>query len=326
MTKIDLKDRKILYELDLNCRQSNTQIGKKVGLKKDVVAYRIKTMLDEGIIKNFWTAINTFMLGYDVFRIYITFQYVNQNTKNEIIEHFINYRNTWAVKSHKGEINLAVIVWTKNNLEFYQFWDETLDKYEDYFAKAIVSVYVQAFCYKKSYLLQEDYVESDREVYRLACGVKPFEIDETDYNLLNEIAVNARMPLIELAEKFNFSSQTINYRLKNLIKSGVIQAFRVNIDLSKINMQHFKVDIYLKEHKKRKAIWNYLKEKHYFEYLNVSVGWCDLEPEFVVKNVGELDKIFTDIDLKFPNAVKKINFWITEESYRERWLPEIRTF
>ena len=71
MYKLDLKDRKILYELDLNCRQSNTQIGKKVGLKKDVVNYRINNMGKEGVIKNFWTAINTFKLGYDVFRVYI---------------------------------------------------------------------------------------------------------------------------------------------------------------------------------------------------------------------------------------------------------------
>ena len=62
-TKIDLKDRKILYELDLDCRQSNTQIGKKVGLTRDVVAYRIKRMEEEGVITNFWTAINTFKLG-----------------------------------------------------------------------------------------------------------------------------------------------------------------------------------------------------------------------------------------------------------------------
>ncbi|MFO7677029.1 MAG: AsnC family protein, partial [Thermoplasmatota archaeon] len=39
--KLDLKDRKILYELDLDCRQSNSQIGKKVGLGRDVVSYRI---------------------------------------------------------------------------------------------------------------------------------------------------------------------------------------------------------------------------------------------------------------------------------------------
>jgi len=321
MVKIDIKDRKILYQLDLDSRQSLTQIGKKVGLKKDVVSYRIKRMQDEGIIKNFWTAINTFRFGYDVFRIYISFQYVSQNIKNEIIQHFMNYRNTWAVKSHKGEIDLAVIVWTKNNYDFYHFWDETLDKYEDYFSKAIVSVYIQAFCYKKSYLLLDECDKSNRMMYRTTCGEKPIEIDEIDYNLLNEIAVNARIPLIELAEKLACSSQTVNYRLKNLIKSGVIQAFRVNLDLSKLGLQHFKVDIYLKEHKQKKAIWNFLKEKPYFEYLNVSVGWCDLEPEFVVKNVEELDQVFNDISSNFPDAIKKLNFWITEESYKERWLP-----
>ena len=48
--KLDLKDRKILYQLELNCRQSNTQIGKKVGLSKDVITYRIKRMEEKGII------------------------------------------------------------------------------------------------------------------------------------------------------------------------------------------------------------------------------------------------------------------------------------
>ena len=58
------------------------------------------------------------------------------------------------------------------------------------------------------------------------------------------------------------------------------------------------------------------------EYLNVTVGWCDLEPEFIVKNHEEFDKIFYDIESKFPKSIKKWNFWITEESYKERWLPE----
>ena len=86
MEKIDLKDRKILYQLDLDARQSLTQVGKKVGLKKDVVAYRVKRMQDEGIIKNFWTVINTFKLGYNVFRIYINFHYVSTQIKNDIIQ------------------------------------------------------------------------------------------------------------------------------------------------------------------------------------------------------------------------------------------------
>ena len=86
MTKIDLKDRKILYELDLNCRQSNAQIGKKVGLGRDVVAYRIRRMQEEGVIKAFWTAIDTFRLGYNVYRIYINFDYlITSDIKKEIL-------------------------------------------------------------------------------------------------------------------------------------------------------------------------------------------------------------------------------------------------
>ena len=108
-TKIDLKDRKILYELDLNCRQSNSQIGKKVGLTRDVVAYRIKRMEDEGVIKGYWTAINTFKLGYNVFRIYINFQYVSTEKRKEIIQHFVNYKNAWAVISIKGEIDFDAL-------------------------------------------------------------------------------------------------------------------------------------------------------------------------------------------------------------------------
>ena len=97
MVKIDLKDRKILYHLDLDCRQSNTQIGKKVGLKRDVVGYRINRLQDEGVIQNFWTVIDTFQLGYNVFRIYINFQYITSNIKEEIINYFVNNKNLTPV-------------------------------------------------------------------------------------------------------------------------------------------------------------------------------------------------------------------------------------
>jgi len=64
MEKLDLKDRKILYELDINSRQSFSQLGKKVGLHKDVVAYRVKKLQEKGIIKNFYTELNGYKFGY----------------------------------------------------------------------------------------------------------------------------------------------------------------------------------------------------------------------------------------------------------------------
>jgi len=323
MVKIDLKDRKILYELDLNCRQSNTQIGKKVGLKKDVVAYRIKRMQDEGIITSFWTAINTFKLGYHVFRLYINFQYTNNEIKNKIIEHFVNYKNVWMVASIRGVIDFDAVLWVDDIYEFYNFWNNTLDLYEEYFEKYTLSIYIESYNYKKNYLLPENKDLDGRELYITSCAGQPVKIDELDYKLLNEIVINARTPLIDLAKKLNCSSQTIQYRLKNLIGLHVINAFRILIDYSKLGLQLYKVDIYLKDHKKRNDIIKYLKTKPNFIVLNVAMGWSDIEPEFVVKNVEELTEEIEKINSKFPNVIKNYDFWFTPTIHKFRWLPEM---
>ena len=64
--KIDLKDRKILFELDKNARISYAQIGKKVGLSTEVVHYRIKRFEEKGIITNFSdNVINTILDAFE---------------------------------------------------------------------------------------------------------------------------------------------------------------------------------------------------------------------------------------------------------------------
>lgn len=323
MVKIDLKDRKILYELDLDCRQSNNQIGKKVGLGRDVVAYRINKMEKEGIIKNYWANIDTFRLGYNVFRVYVDFQYVTSDIKEEIIQYFVDYPNSWVVFSEKSPIDLSLVFWVKDIYEFYKFWDNTLDKFENYFSEYHISIYCGAIVYKKSYLLPE-LKETNRRICELRCGGTPVEIDEIDYKLLNELAVNARAPLIDLADKLDCSSQNVAYRIKKLVQSGVINGLRVDLDLSQLDLQLYKVDIYLKDHKLKKPILKYLEDKSYIEYMNLSIGWADLGPEFVVKNFDELSSILDEINAKFSGAIKKQSFFITEKLHKLRCMPELK--
>lgn len=285
--------------------------------------YRIRRMIDEGVIRNFFTDIDTFRLGYNVFRVYINLQYVTSYIKEKIIQHFVGYKNSWVVTTVKTEIDLAVVLWVKDVYEFYQFWDKTLDLYEDYFARYATSIYVKTHVYKKSFLLPDELVETSKEIYHMNCGGKPVEIDEAEYHLLNELAVNARLPLVELAEKTGCSSQTINYRIKNLVKKGVIRSFRVNLDYPKLGLQHFKVDIHLRDHRSKNPVFDYLKDKPYLEYMNLTIGWADLEPEFVVKDFDELLKILEEINTKFLGAIKKQSFFVIEKIHKLRCLPEL---
>jgi len=322
MVKLDLKDRKILYYLDLNCRQSNTQVGKKVGLKKDVVTYRIKNLQDAGVIKNYFTDIDTFRLGYNVFRVYLNFQYVTPQKKEEIIRYFVEYKDSWVVCSVTSGIDLVIVVWVKDIFEFYQFWEKTLDLYEEFFAKYDISIYVKSHIYKKSILLPE-IKETDRELYSMNCGGDAVEIDALDYALLNELAVNARAPLVELAEKLGCSSQTVTYHMNNLIKSKIIRAFRVNLDLGKLGLQHLKIDIFLRDHRMKKPVFEYLKGLPSMEYMNLAIGWADLEPELVVHSFDELLKISDEINQRFSGSIKRQSYFIVETMYKMRCMPQL---
>ena len=319
---LDLKDRKILYELDLNCRQSNAQIGKKVGLSRKVVEYRIKRMEDEGIIKGYYTCIDSYKLGYYFYRFYINFQYVSSDLKNEIIKHFVNYKNISTVSTQKTMFDLVVVFWVNNINEFYDFWEKTLIKYGDYFAEQKFSLYIKGYGYPTSVLIMKNETTNLEEIETFGI-TKKYTIDKTDFDLLNILSLNARITTIELAKHLKSSSQTVTYRMNNLVKNGIIQSFRVIFNYEKINLSRVKVDMYLKEHGRRYELVRYIKSLPNLRYFSTSVGLCDLELEFLVKDSDELLLIIENIDRKFPGSMKKYNYYAGIRDYIESFMPKM---
>lgn len=322
MDKLDLKDRKILYQLDLDSRQSLTQIGKKVGLKKDVVSYRVKKLEESGIIQNYFTVIDSYKLGYNVFRIYFKYQNATPDIKNKIIEYLANYKHTWVVASMLGKYDLVSVLWIKDINDFYQYWETVLGKFGDYFSEKNFSIYVKSFAYKKSYLLPKEYNTTDRLNYEVTGGNKIVDIDELDYEILNELAVNARIPLIELFKKLDCSFQTVTYRMKKLEKSGIIQAYRLGIDLSMLGMQHYKANIHLKEQSKRKDLIDYISLNPNLTFIGMSAGFADLELEFDLENSLKLNEILDDLDIKFAGIIQSHDYQIASKFHKVRCIPE----
>ncbi len=325
MANLDLKDRKILYQLDLNCRQSNTQIGKKVGLSKQVVDYRIKRMEDEGIITGYFTAIDSYKLGYYCFRIYINFYDATPQDKKEIIEYFASQKNIWALIEVQGPIDLDVVMWVDDIFAFNIWWEQTLKRYGIFFAKSTVSILTQVISCKLPILINKNGENMvDNSFFITSCEGKTIQIDQIDYRILDEIALNARISLISLSKKLDISSQAVKYRVKNLQKNKVIQAFRTLIDFKKIGYQMQSIDIYLKDHSKKQDIIEYFKTNpNTYDIMSMNIGWCDISIQALVKDTNALMTIVKDIEAKIPNAVRKTQFWISFKDNIDRWLPKM---
>jgi len=63
---IDPLNWKILNCLQLNARESNAEIGRRVGISSPAVSERIKKMEDAGIINGYFTNVSPFECGYQL--------------------------------------------------------------------------------------------------------------------------------------------------------------------------------------------------------------------------------------------------------------------
>jgi DNA-binding Lrp family transcriptional regulator len=151
MEKLDVKDRKILYELDFDSRQSFSQLGKKVGLHRDVVAYRVNKLQEKGIIKNFYTEINEYKLGYSQVKFYLMYQNITPKIKQDIIDYLVKSSFINIVHSLEGQYDLCVISYVEKIPEFYNIWKDFIYKYRDFFSNQIFCVQNVELEYKKSF-------------------------------------------------------------------------------------------------------------------------------------------------------------------------------
>jgi DNA-binding Lrp family transcriptional regulator len=323
MEKIDLKDRKILYELDINSRQSFSQLGKKVGLHKDLVAYRVKKLQEKGIIKRFYTEIDDYKIGYIRYRFYFNYQYASPYIKDEIINFFIKNKYTRIIHSAEGHYDLVIISDVKGISKCYSVWETIISKYREYFVKQVFSIIFKANIYRYSFLLGEKKEIESRDKSILYGSDEIIKIDDLDYKILKIISQNSRMQTIEIAEKLNSTALTIKNRIKRLKESGVIKAFRVDINLSKLDHHRYKVDIFLKDYEKLHKIIRYIEKNPNLDEVILSIGYVDLELIFILKNSNQLHEIMKDLQIKFPNTIKNYIYFSAIKTHKWSWMPEI---
>jgi DNA-binding Lrp family transcriptional regulator len=315
MEKLDLKDRKILYHLDFDSRQSFRSLGRKVGLSKDVVTSRVKKLQEMKIIQGYNTIIDHAKLGYSLYRFYFSFQNVNPLIKKEIIEYFINDRYTDSVRLLEGNYDLIVSILVKNFPEAQTFWQKTIKKYGKYFSKKIFTAFCQSEYYGHRFLFDKN-DKNPIKIYQWFDTGQRIKINELDYKIINKISHNARIQTTEIANALNSTSTIIYKRLKKILASNIIIAYRLNINYPKLGFYMYKIDIGLNQLEKLDKISNFIKTYPNFSYMCKTIGYVDLEVGFILQNPHQLNEIMEDLSKKYPDVIKNYSYFSGIQTYK----------
>ncbi|HME87436.1 MAG TPA: winged helix-turn-helix transcriptional regulator, partial [Candidatus Nanoarchaeia archaeon] len=85
--ELDVKDKKLIAELEKEGDLPLSSIAKKIGVSKEVAHYRVKQLTEKGIIKSFMPVIDNLYLGYRCYRLIINLQNLRPNARKQIVDY-----------------------------------------------------------------------------------------------------------------------------------------------------------------------------------------------------------------------------------------------
>jgi len=326
MVKIDVKDKKILYQLINNSRQPLSSISKKVGLSREVVNYRINRLEKEGIIINYPTLLQLGLIGIFHARFYYNYQFMNPTIKNELIEFFKKSEVVEMIGELEGSYDLKVTVYSESKsdptiaLKFAAFYEELQRKYRRYFDEQIGTFFTGSDIFDLIFLLEDKKLKPS--FIKPLQNTNTVEIDNLDMNILRLLAGNARIPIVQLADELDVTINTVKNRLKILKDKNVFWKFTALIDWSKIGYRQYDVEINLKDYNKIYDIINYIRNNQHILFIMHSIGReVDLDFEFVLRDITHLQSIITDLSARFPESIKNFKYFSTLKIHKWSHIP-----
>src|SRR3989338_637604 len=128
---LDVKDKKLLYELDLNARLSIRQLSKKIGLSQEATRYRLRRLQQKKVVLGFVTYLNFVKLGYFGYAIYCRYSNITEEKKQELKNFLKNHEKIYWIAEYGGRFDLSFSIFTRNPQEFDEILTSILSEYSN---------------------------------------------------------------------------------------------------------------------------------------------------------------------------------------------------
>ena len=320
MTQLNRIDRKILHELDANARIPLTQLARKLRQSRELVNYRVNSLLRQGIIRKFVAMINPAKLGYCIYKMYFKFQNLSKKTEHEAIAWLVENNFIYWVATAKGKWDLNITVFARNINHFEEIISGFISAYGRYIADLEFNTTLEVGIMAKDWILPEDRLFS--KIAFVGGESSDSRIDKVDVEILRVLANNARISAMELGKKIKATQKVVIYRIRQLEKKGIILGYTTSLDLEKLGVQFFKANVSFNvmSSAMKKKIVEYSRHIPQIGFLIFCVGSWPVELELIVKDNTEFYAVMDSLREQFPE-MKGYETMIFPNEYKFDWMP-----
>jgi DNA-binding Lrp family transcriptional regulator len=315
--ELDIYDKKILFELDINSRISASKLAKKLKIPKETVNYRIKRLEKNGWINHMYTIFNASLFGYSYYRIYLKFYKLTAATEMEIIDYITSDQSCANLRILEGQYDLVFLTIQKNPNELKGFLQCFLNTFGMYVQQKNVFILIKTHKLNQKYLFKGNTIKKTFNHIES----KNFSLDTIDLGIIKSISTNTRRKLSDIGNFLNIDSRLIKYHLKRMEQAGIIVAYTVNLNLEKLSREMIQIDIALKDPALIPHIIEFFDKTNTCVFIHEILGKYDLSVEIYVENDEMLRNIIEKFKEKFLEHYVYYDVSHVYEEYVINWSP-----
>lgn len=312
---LDIKDKKILYELEKDARISNSELSKKILLSKDAVGYRIKQLEEKGLIRGYRAIIDVNKIGYSFFRVYLKLIDTTEECLKEMIEYLKKEKMSWWIARLDGSWDFLFACHAKSNIEFHDFYF----KFQTKFRKNIKEKLICPIIYYKE--LPRKYLTESKDLVTIEQSNNIASIDEKDKHILEILSNNAKTHSLDISKKVGIDIKTLRNKIKRLENEKVILGYKADLDVSKLGRDFYTVEIDLNNYSKYNEIRNEIFSLKELTSWVISIGGYDVEFDLEIENTKRYYEIINQLKNKF-SEIREVRYFRVIENYKIVYLPQ----
>ncbi|MCB9362923.1 Lrp/AsnC family transcriptional regulator [Candidatus Woesearchaeota archaeon] len=309
MTKIDKTDRKILSLLESNARMAVSDMSRKGKISRSVVEYRLHKLLSEKVVRGYYALLDPSKFGYTVWKVWLTLR----SHKEQMYRWFGQAPEIWWFSKCTGSYDVVLCVLAKTPHQFHEFLSRLQNTFPEHISDSAILINVSFEYHTRGYLLG---TRSKMIGTSFQQAPKDTELSKHDIELLKEVSEDSRQQYAQLCQKLDRHIKTIQHRLKELIKQGIIVYYRPSIDMTKVGYEFYKVLVYLHNpgSEEMPSIYEFLRKNGHVVAVISCVGPWQLELEIEIDTYRNLCTLLTELRDEFPKTIKNFDtLLVTEE-------------
>lgn len=318
---LDAKDRRILFELDGNARLSLAEIGRRVGLSKEVVHYRVSSLEKSGVIFKYFTVIDVSRLGFTNYKGFIKLQKASERQEAEFISWLARNPNVLWLVSCDGQFDVAFGMRAPNIEQYSRQLEEIENKFGQFFLQREIAPIVRGQYFHRNYLVHKEEAGEPEAVFG---GVPALaNLDELNWKILVELGKNARAPVTEIAQRVDASPDVVGNRLLRLKREGVIQKYILVPDNAKLGQLQIKVLMRLRSVTRQRyaALAEFCRQNPYVFYTVKTFGPWEYELDLEVPNVSTFRTIMRSLKEKFSDIISDYSYITIYKVHKYNFCP-----